>query len=54
MIFPPQLPFNGSSFRFISLNAEVSDFNTRGNCHRNVTVRVLATVIVLINVVTVQ
>ncbi len=34
-------------------NAEVSDFNTKGDYHRNVTVRVLATVIVLINVVTV-
>ncbi len=36
-----------------TLNAEVSDFNTKGDYHRNVTVRVLATVIVLINVVTV-
>ncbi len=36
-----------------TLNAEVSDFNTKGNYHRNVTVRVLATVIVLINVVTI-
>ncbi len=34
-------------------NAKVSDFNTKGDYHRNVTVRVLATVIVLINVVTV-
>ncbi len=36
-----------------TLNAQVSEFNTKGDYHRNVTVRLLAIVIVLINVVTV-